>query len=150
MLAGGWYPGWESPATAGSLIPTQYLNDGTIHLNTARVHTRAQFSNAFDVGVFYPTTRHNRDLRLGFLCSFSPVRVPMLLCKCVWGSETVPFHKRQNTWSYTIRNGAISSHSFVNSCLTRRPWSFRASEWSMLDVANRGRCKSDLLYMMII
>lgn len=36
------------------------------------------------------------------------------------------------------QNGAVSSQIFLNSSLTRRPWSFRASELPRLEVANRG------------
>ena len=55
--------------------------------------------------------------------------------------------KAKKTESYATQNGAVSSQIFLNSSLTRRPWSCRASEWHRLEVANRG---SNLIYYHVV
>ena len=67
-----------------------------------------------------------------------------LLCKIVRGSKMGPFHKRHK--SYATQNGAISLQIVLNSSLTWRLRSSRASEWSRLEVANRGL---NLIYHVI-
>ena len=63
-------------------------------------------------------------------------RSSRLLRNIFWGSKMGPFHKRhKKRWSYATQNGAVSSQIFLNSSLTRWRWSFRASEWHRLEVA---------------
>ena len=53
--------------------------------------------------------------------------------------------KAKKPWYCVTQNGA-SSQILLNSSSTRRPWSFRSSEWTSLEVANRG---SNLIYHVI-
>ena len=72
--------------------------------------------------------------------SVDPLALPgsLFIMQDFFRFKNGPFTKGKKTSSYATQKGVVSSQMFLNSSLTRRPWSFRDSEWHRLEVANRG------------